>query len=379
MSGLELIRKIRIRQPEIKIILITALMPEDRLVRQKDEVHPDIFIRKPLSVSNFLEAVDSLIGPEQVETPPVEKTPPADIPQPVEKPHVEISEELEEAVSAVLGQAARAKTEEQEQDLPASQADLFPQKPVETEPMVEQKSGEPFLPPAEPALPGLESIASVLTRLKGNLGALAVLLIDEQGNLVAGEGNLPVSAFEEKLLPAALASLKANVVVSDLLGTASSGSVQAFQGTDYDLVLAPAGRHSLFIFLKTGRSALRLAIALEEALHALEDLVLRLTTLGLVAQLVNEPSPQPESLDQSGVTKSLSEEEIESDLEIMDPDLKKLEDLFSDQKPGNAAMEDSDSFWETASGTEGKDANPPGILSYDEAQELGLIKPDEEE
>ena len=62
MSGLELISKIRLRQPGIKVILITALTPEDRLFRLKEEVHPDIFIRKPISIANFLESVVNLIG-----------------------------------------------------------------------------------------------------------------------------------------------------------------------------------------------------------------------------------------------------------------------------------------------------------------------------
>src|SRR5574338_855143 len=51
MTGLELIRKIRLRQPEIRVILITGLGQDDNLTRRKDEVHPDIFLRKPIGAS----------------------------------------------------------------------------------------------------------------------------------------------------------------------------------------------------------------------------------------------------------------------------------------------------------------------------------------
>ena len=40
--------------------------------------------------------------------------------------------------------------------------------------------------------------------------------------------------------------------------------------------------------------------------------------------------------------------------------------------------EDLDRFWEAAAGKESRGLAQPGSLSYEQAQELGLIRPDEE-
>src|SRR5512145_2038818 len=68
MTGLELIRKIRVRQPNVKVILMTGLSPDDRLLKQKDEVKPDVFIRKPIMPGVFLDAVEQLIGEKSAAT-----------------------------------------------------------------------------------------------------------------------------------------------------------------------------------------------------------------------------------------------------------------------------------------------------------------------
>src|SRR5512142_2760365 len=65
MSGLDLIRKIRARQPDVKVILMTGLNPDNRLYKQKDELAPDIFMRKPIMPQVFLEAVDQLLRVSQ--------------------------------------------------------------------------------------------------------------------------------------------------------------------------------------------------------------------------------------------------------------------------------------------------------------------------
>src|SRR5512146_2832634 len=62
MTGIDLIRKIRVRQPNVKVILMTGLRPEDRLYKQKDDAVVDIFLRKPIMAPEFLDAVDQLLG-----------------------------------------------------------------------------------------------------------------------------------------------------------------------------------------------------------------------------------------------------------------------------------------------------------------------------
>ena len=54
MSGVDLLRKIRARQPGIKAIMITGLKIDDELRKKVETVHADKLLRKPLGVSQFL-------------------------------------------------------------------------------------------------------------------------------------------------------------------------------------------------------------------------------------------------------------------------------------------------------------------------------------
>jgi hypothetical protein len=225
-----------------------------------------------------------------------------------------------------------------------------------------------------------EGISGILSRLRGTLGALAAILLDDRGHSVAQAGDLPDQALMGHLVPAALASLNAGSKVAHVLGTAYTSSVQAFRGTNYDIVLAPAGRHSLVIALKTGRSALRLAVAFEEALGAQAELLARLDAIGVevLAQPVPEDVFSEGMLEKVGVARDLQDEAIVADLAGTplgaDPNLEKFEALVTEKSTGQLQMEDLDSFWETAAGNESQEVNTPGVLSYDQAQKLGLLK-----
>jgi CheY-like chemotaxis protein len=392
MSGVELIRKIRIRQPEIKVILITALMPEDRLVRQKDEVHPDIFIRKPLSIFTFLDAVDSLIGKDDV----LEETAQAETPGPpmavdadgasqvVEAPVVDTgpveppsAQEADYAGKTGVSMAETgmpseepAQLEEdlaQAQDLLSDLAAAFGPKTETRGPVSQAAVPEPEA--ACPSTPGLslEQISATLIQLKNSLGASVVLFATDRGEIAAQEGNLPDAQLINQLVPAALASLSASTAVSRLLGRAPVRSVQAFQGTSFHLVLAPLAGGGLVVVLPAGRSALRLAIAFEEALGVQEGEPAGSPGL---SPIEFQPGSGMESqglysIEQLGVTRSLSEKELGEDVDQGllpdDRDLEKLDALVTGGLSGDAGREDADSFWETAAVRDGKDKSTPGF------------------
>jgi hypothetical protein len=209
--------------------------------------------------------------------------------------------------------------------------------------------------------------------------------VDDRGRPVEQAGNLPDPSVIDHLISAALAALSAGSKVAHVLGASDRGAVQAYRGAVYDLVLAPAGQHSLVIALRTGRSALRLALAFEEALAVQTDLLVALGGMGVEALLQPMPGnpPSAELLEKLGVTKSLQDEEIMAELEEtpigQDPNLDRFEALMLEKSTGQLQMEDADSFWETASGAEAGEINTPGVLSYEQAQKLGLLKPNERE
>jgi len=374
MSGLELISKIRARRPLIKVIVITALTPGDRLFRQSEESHSqmDGFIRKPLSVAAFLEMVDSLIGAQ----------PPGQLPVEAAQRQVEVARQAESVLTAVKSQPRETPEVEQKvivgEALPA--ADIL----RAGEPLAFKKGEGQKSFPAEgqklallheiargQAFSCQEGIAAILDRLKAALNADAVLLVDGQGCPVAFSGAGLDQGVMEQLVPAAIASLNAGIAVSCLVETVAAGSLQAYRGAEWDLILAPAAGHFLLVWLKPGPSALRLAIAVEEVLAVQAELASCLESEGAGRGPVHEvssPQPVPEVF---GVTKSLNPEDI-------DASLKQLEALLGGQQSIPLLSEDPDRFWEAAAGKESRGLAQPGSLSYEQAQELGLIRPDEE-
>ncbi len=364
MNGLELIRKIRVRQPGIRVILMTALMPEDMLVRQKEDVKPEIFIRKPLTASVFLEAVDQLIGD----------------PAPADPPSLEPGVHPVSAVSASAPPA------------PAGQADLvldelaaiMPGEPAEPNPERVQKMTGRLTPPTDQdPQPEETGLSGLLRELRVRSGALSAFLLDERGRPVARAGDLPGGALEEQLASPVMAALSAGEKVSYLLGQTSYQAVQAYRGTDLDLVLAPVGQYALVVALKPGRSALRLALVFEEALSAQAELGSTLESMGLRLQSVREAAAPQENLAQIGAPGQSAEPEIPpSVLETplgQDQELEKLEALFLKKNTGQLNLEDPDSFWDSAELKEGDAVSSSGVLSFEQAQKLGLFPPDEEE
>lgn len=364
MNGLELIRKIRVRQPGILVILMTALMPEDVLVRQKEEVKPDIFIRKPLTASVFLEAVDRLIGD----------------PLPADPPPLEPGVHPASATQASATPASAAQTDPVMSELAA----IMPGEPVEPKPERTQKMTGRLNPaPALDPAPEETGLSGLLRELRVRSGALSAILLDERGRLVARAGDLPGGVLEEQLASTVMAALSAGERVSYLLGQTSYQAVQAYKGPDLDLVLAPVGQYALIVALKPGRSALRLALVFEEVLSAQVELGSTLEAMGLRVQSVREGAVPQEILSQIGAPGQPAEPEIspvvlETPLG-QDQELEKLEALFLKKNTGQLNLEDPDSFWDSAELKEGDEVSSPGVLSFEQAQKLGLFPPDGEE
>jgi len=63
MTGFELSRKIRVQQPKIKVMVVTG-MTDARLSQQALDAGADLFLRKPLEIPQFLDAVTRLLGVE---------------------------------------------------------------------------------------------------------------------------------------------------------------------------------------------------------------------------------------------------------------------------------------------------------------------------
>ena len=368
MSGIELIRKIRVRQPNTKVILITGLSMDDRLGKQRDEAAPDVFIRKPILPAAFIAAANQFIGDSAA----TEKLQPEKTAAKPENPPAKVDHEAVQGVPLHEAGLSPAVLEEI--------SSVLPGEPV-TQPAPTRKgTGLLKLPPVElPAAPAEEGLSSILSRLRGSLNAVVTMLLDERGRPVAQAGDLPELALEGQLVPPMMASLSAGAKISYLLGQASSQSVQAYRGTAYELVFAPVGQYVLLFVLRASRSALRMALAFEEALSAQTELAGALESMGLHIQSAVEAGAPEVMLAEMGVTGSPEEEIPAEILETplgQDPGLEKFEELFSGIKSGDLQPQDLDAFWDTAHSGDQNEMTQPGVLSFDQAQKLGLLPPD---
>jgi len=349
MTGTELIRKIRVRQPKVKVILMTGMVQDERLNRQKEEARPDIFLRKPITAGDFIEAVDGLLD---LAAPP---------PPVIAAPESEQESVLRELASLLPGEPVASKQK--------------------TAPL-RKGTGMLSMPAAPVQGQAAEGLAGILSHLRGSLGALSALLLDERGHPVAQAGELPDPAIEEQLIAPLMAALSAGGKISYLLGQTTTQSVQAYRGAGLDIVAAPVGHCALLVVLRPSRSTTRLALAFEETLNAQAELGAVLEAMGLhVATPVEAGAP--ETLLPAVETEAVHGEAIPAEIIDtplgQDPSLDKFEDLFTRKQTGQLHLQDPDDFWEQVSAGEHGGITQPGVLSFDQAQKLGLVPEDKQE
>lgn len=352
MSGMELIRKIRNRQPHIHVILISGMIMDEDLRKQRQEINPDAFLPKPIQPQTFLDAVDRIIGEGRaaaaVEA-AAKKTGRLDN----EKPKSEKEAVLQEMASILPGEPAD------------------PKEPKTVTSMLEESRQQP----------GENGFAGILSRLRTSLGAIAACLLDERGHPTAQAGDLPDQALHEQLAPAMLSAVSSGAKISYLLGQPISRSVQAYRGNEMDLVLSPVGQYTLLVVLKPSRSSVRLALAFDEALMAQAELFGVLESMGLRIQTAVEAGAPETLMAETPAVKAgetLPEEVLETPLG-QDQNLDKLAELFVKKDTGQLRMPDADAFWDNALAGESHDVTTPGGLSFDQAQKLGLFPPEKQE
>jgi hypothetical protein len=91
----------------------------------------------------------------------------------------------------------------------------------------------------------------------------------------------------------------------------------------------------------------------------------------------------PEVLADMGLGSEAQEEIVPPEvLETplgQDPGLEKFEELFKRKKTGELKLQDPDAFWDmAATGENKKEETRPGMLSFEQAQKLGLLPTDQE-
>lgn len=300
ITGFELVAKLRARQKDLKVIVITGML-DTEYRQQAERLQVNAFFTKPLEMSVFLDTVQRLLG-------------------------LKLDHHMTVGASMPNGQ-------------------------------------EMHLP-------------ELIAGLRQECSADAVVLLDENGRVVARAGNEQIGELESEGGPVVMASLSAAQKVWRMVGRGAARSGQLFVGEKIDLLVMPVGEFALLIVFPAGRSLLRLAAALESALAIRNHLLELLTQMGVPVQVLppvlsaetlsalrEETGPQPEP--------EAEPEPEPAPVEETSADAEELGQLLSSQ--GQALKHDDvDAFWQKASDSMSGSPLNPDALSYDQARQLGL-------
>jgi DNA-binding response OmpR family regulator len=347
ISGFDLVRKIRPRLPEIKIMIVTGLKVDALMEKQCRDLGVDLMLSKPVGVKEFLGSIEALTG---------------------------------EKSRLALG------------DLDGT---AFPQPPLrlaQTAPLL-LRPNDPPAAAQQPSKAGSgdpTSLRLLLADLRGSLNAQLVVLLDEQGAVTEQAGNWPTPELERRLVPEVLAARAGLDKLSTMLRPAGASSAHAIQGEAFDLAFAPVDRSIVLVFLRSSSGPLRLALAFEHLMTVQTKLARILeenrakmprplapaTLAEFAPTLVLPESEPPLMLAAQVVTAPLSPDKLPAaPVEPPVPEdpaaLASLSALLG-QGDARKGTEDVDAFWDQAITTK-KSSPGEGALTYEQARELGLL------
>lgn len=230
-----------------------------------------------------------------------------------------------------------------------------------------------------------EDISERIADLRGELGAISIVLLSREGKIAAKSGGLPDAVHESHVMAELLNSFQSVNVISSFLNQDQPRSQWYFSGEKYDL-----------FWTHVGQSFGLLAVT--NPILQNTDLTWVLTTINLAvretlklmdrAGKAAAPSDQPSGTDiasgdheHSAPPEQVDEPEDEKsreDLPASDGERDRIEkrspEIFGEKV--DIKKSEADSFWERAA-LEEEGVENPDSLTYEEAQKLGFI-PDKE-
>jgi len=210
-----------------------------------------------------------------------------------------------------------------------------------------------------------KSLAELLSGLRRDLRAQAVILLNDRGHIKAQAGELPDPNIEVSLTASLTAIYGAGQKVSSLLRHEPTSGLHIFRGGEGDLIFLPVGPlHSVLVAGKEIAAAEKLKSAIGTLADARVELDKVLVKMGVTGQL----SPSVIEAFESEQATLKQEQALEAAEEAEEPPAD-IEDLFAKAKDNPSV--DADSFWESAA-EKGTTFTLSDTLSYDEARKLGL-------
>ncbi|MEP0806993.1 MAG: response regulator [Chloroflexota bacterium] len=294
ISGVELMRKVKARNPEMRVIFITGMT--DR--KSRDEMLNAgalAIFDKPIPLADFLDAVERGLG----------------------------------LVRTIFPMETAKETEVHRQ-----------------------------------------SLAELLGGFRQKIKADAVFLINDRGRVLARAGDLYDSSMEVSLLAALMGIYSAAFKVSRIIHQEHLDNFHVFRGGDHDLILIPVdGSHALLLAGRGLANSDRILQTVDGMLFVRGDVENILRSLGVAPQEAGAESAVPEEEAAEPVPPFVLPSQPAPEPEV---DVEALLAAASKKK----IAQDADAFWEEAVEKAGNIPISPDVITYADAQKLGL-KPGE--
>jgi CheY-like chemotaxis protein len=200
------------------------------------------------------------------------------------------------------------------------------------------------------------TLPDILAGLRQELNGIAVLLLNDDGHIVACAGDLPDSDNEISLLSSLLSIQSAGQKIAHLIGKEAASNWHVFTGEQYDMIFAPVGKS--FSMLAIGSE-----LAEEEKILKAVDSFS--TSRRMIELTLSQPYVRKSAASESATTPLETPEAGNQDMEVL------LKETKKKLKKANV-----NEFWEKAAG-ENMASSKPDMLSYEQAKQLGLA-PEEE-
>jgi CheY-like chemotaxis protein len=200
------------------------------------------------------------------------------------------------------------------------------------------------------------NLPDLLVKLRQDMEAIAVLLLNDNGRVLARAGDLPDSNNEVSLLSSLLSIHSAGQKVSRLIGQKVASNWYVFDGDQYDLIFAPVGMTHAMLVIGKGLAD--------------EEYVLKKVDIFSAARRTIEPA-----LGEIPRGVRANQEPPTTPLEAVDLGMGEMAPLFKEAKKKLKPTEVNE-FWDKAADKHKAPTNPD-MLSYDQARQLGLAPEDE--
>ena len=219
---------------------------------------------------------------------------------------------------------------------------------------------ESILPP-EPIIPAEEvevqpNLPDIMVHLRMELKAIAVLLLNDNGHVLARAGDLPDMNEEVSLLSSLLSIYSAGQKVTRLISGKAASSWYVFDGAQYDLIFAPVGMSHAMLIIGKGLAD--------------DQQVLKTADIFSAARTQIEPA-----LGELPPGIPATHETPATPLEGVDPGMREMAPLFIDSRT-RLKPADVNDFWDKAADQHKAPTNPD-MLSYEQAKQLGFTPKDE--